>query len=156
MGRAKEKLFIEAANFELLVGPWQVWFFGHRLVPRPTVKKNFFWTVCGTLAGNRALAKLLNFLVKFMTKEVVIEALRGGRKGLKVGRLFEFVEEEFDGFSYSRMPATVVLSKVPKPVKYGLANMKNVALGACALVFRRILVVCPGVRSNILVLIGLM
>ena len=91
-----------------------------------------------------------------MTKEVVILEFMGGRKGLKIGRFFTCVEEEFDGFSYSRMPATVVLSKVPMPVKYGLANMRNVALGDCGLVFRRTLVVCPGVMSNILVLRGLM
>ncbi len=149
VGRTKETLFIEAANFELLLGPWQVWFLGHGLLPRPTVKKNRFWTVLWTLTGNLALPKLLNLLVKFMTKEV---ALRAGRAGLKRRCFFEVDVE----FSYSRMPATVELSKVPKPVKYGLANIKNVAFGSWGFVFRRTLVVCPGVMTNTLVVKGFM
>ena len=147
MGRMKEILLIEAENFELLLGPWQVWFLRHGLLPRPTVKKNRFWTVWGTLIGNLAVAKLLNFLAKFMTKEV---ALRAGRTGLKCGRLFKADVE----LSYSRMPATVELSKVPKPVKYGRANIKNIALGSWGFVFRRTLVVCPGVMTNTLVVKG--
>lgn len=78
MGRMKDTLFIVAVNFVVLVGPWQVWFFGQGLVPRPTVKKNRFWTVWGTLAGNWEFAKLRNLLEKFATKAV---ALIGGRIG---------------------------------------------------------------------------
>lgn len=137
-------LFIEAANFVVFVGPWQVWFLGQGLVPRPTVKKNFLSTFCGTLAGNLAVAKLLNLLVKLATKFV---ALIAGKPGLRSGLFFKLL----DGVSYSRIPATVVLSKVPMPVAYGLANIKKVALGALGLVFRRTLVVCPGVIINTLV-----
>lgn len=110
VGRTKETLLIEAANIELLLGPWQVWFLGQGLLPKPTVKKNRFWIVWGTLAGNLAVAKLRSFLLKFMAKEV---PLRGGRAGLRSGSFFK---EEFDGFSYSRMPAAVELSKFAKPV----------------------------------------
>lgn len=115
MGRIKEMLLIEAANLLLLLGPWHVWFLGHGLVPRPTVKKKRFRTVFGTLAGNLELAKLLNFAEKFATNEV---ALIWGRVGLKRGGFLGEVEAEgFEGFLYSRIPATVELSKVPMPVK---------------------------------------
>ena len=104
-------LLTEAENFVPL-GPWHVWFFGHGLFPRPTVKKNFLSAVWGTLTGNRELARLRSLLVKFATTFV---ALIGGRVGLKA--------VEFEEVSYSSIPATVVLSNVPWPVKYGLANM---------------------------------
>jgi hypothetical protein len=115
-GRTKEILLIEAANLVWLLGPWHVWFLGHGWVPRPTVKKNRLSTLRGTLAGNLALAKLRNLLLKFATNEV--SPIRG-RIGLKSLRFLIRVEEE--GFErvveYSTIPATVELSKVPMPVK---------------------------------------
>ena len=45
-----------------------------------------------------------------------------GREGFKVGIVFFGATS---GFLYSRMPATVELSKVPMPVKYGLASIKK-------------------------------
>lgn len=108
-----EMLLTEAANLVPL-GPWQVWLLGQGLVPRPTVKKKRLSTFCGTFAGNLALARLRNLLVKFAAKEV---SLRGGRVGLKKGSFVVLEEEEDELFrSYLRIPAVVELSKVPGPV----------------------------------------
>ena len=153
-GRVKDTLFTAAANFVPLVGPWQVWFFWQGLVPRPTVKKKCLSTFWGTFAGNWELAKLRSLLAKFVAKEV---SLRAGSMGLKSESfLTELVEwREWGGTSYSRIPATVELSKVPWPVAYGLALMKNVALGYLDLVLRRTLVVWPGAMRIVSVSNGL-
>lgn len=122
-------LFIPASNFVRLLGPWQVVFDGHGLEPSPTVKKNCLSMVRGTLAGYLALAKLRNDRVKLDTKFV---ALIGGKDGLSKGSFVVFLawlKGWFGKWSYVRIPAVVELSKVPKPVKYGLAVMRNVALG---------------------------
>lgn len=86
--------------------------------------------------------KLRNLLEKLATKEV---SLMAGREGFKVGMFL--AESGF--FLYSRMPATVELSKVPVPVKYGLASMKKVAFGYSGFVFNRTFEVCPGPRTMI-------
>ena len=78
VGITNDTLLTEAANF-VPFGPWQVWFLEHGFVPRPTVKKNWLSTFCGTLAGNSAVARLRSLLVKFVTNEV---SFRGGRLGL--------------------------------------------------------------------------
>lgn len=57
--------------------------------------------------------------------------------------------------SYSSRPVTVVLSKAAGAVAYGRAAMRNVALGALDLVWRRTFMVCPGVMRTTLVLKGL-
>lgn len=105
-----EMLLTEAASLVPL-SPWQVWFLGQGLVPRPTVKKKRLSTGCGTFAGNLALARLRNLLVKFVAKEV---SLRGGRAGLKRGS-FLVLDDEL-GRRYWRIPAVVELSKEPGPV----------------------------------------
>lgn len=87
---------------------------GHGLEPNPTVKKNRLSMDWGTLAGNWALAKLRNLLLKLAAKEV---SLKAGRVGLSSGRLrLIFEEREELGCLYLRSPAVVVLSKVPRPV----------------------------------------
>ena len=68
--------------------------------------------------------------MKLVAKEVSFKA---GNVGLNNGKfLLKLDEEKLFGFSYSRIPATVVLSKVPWPVAYGLASMKKFAPGYCA------------------------
>ena len=79
-------LLTEAENLAPL-GPWHVMSLGHGLDPSPIVKKNRLSTVWGTLAGNLAVAKLRNFLVKLVTKPVAL-GLTGGRVGLRRGSLF--------------------------------------------------------------------
>lgn len=143
VGCANEMLLTDAANLVPL-GPWQPWVWSHGLVPRPTVKKkcsSIFW---GTLAGYCRLAKLRNLFEKLAAKAV---SFRAGKVGLKSGSFLTetVVLESGDGHcSYSRIPATVELSKVPAPVKYGVASMRKVAAGNWGLVLRRTLVVCPG------------
>lgn len=83
VGRAKETLLTEAANFDPL-GPWHVVLFGHGDDPSPTVKKKCLSTVWGTFAGNLELAKLLSFLVKLETNNV---ELKSGSVGLCKGRV---------------------------------------------------------------------
>lgn len=91
-------------------------FLGQGLVPRPTVKKKCLSTFLGTLAGNLALARVLNFPVKFATKAVTAVPFVGGR----VVRLLILVKlllvVVVKGW-YWRMAAVVELSKVPRPVK---------------------------------------
>ena len=77
-------MLTEAANLVPL-GPWQVLFWSHGFVPRPTVKKKCLSTFWGTLAGYCALARLLSLFVKLVAKEV---SLRGGKFGLKRGRFW--------------------------------------------------------------------
>lgn len=145
VGSEKEMLLTDAENLVPL-GPWQVWFLGHGLLPRPTVKKKRFWTVCGTFDGNFSLARLRNLWLKFAAKAV---SLMAGRVGFRTRRPF------FDGCVYSRMPAVVELSILPWPVKYGLADIKKVAFGERLFVFRRTFVVCPGEMRTIFVSKGL-
>lgn len=153
VGIVNETLLIEAANFVPL-GPWQVWFSGHGLAPNPTVKKNFLSTFCGTLAGNSSVAKLRSLFVKFVTKMV---SLRDGSDGFNSGSfLLKEVGELRLKSSYSRTPAVVELSKVPRPETYGLAIMRKVAPGKDGLVRRRTLVVWPGAMMMVSVSKGLM
>lgn len=137
----------------VLLGPWQVLFCEQGSDPRPIVKKKRLSTFFGTLAGNLALAKLRIFLTNFVANVV---SLNTGRDGLRRGSflflLLEFVAEGF--WSYSSIPAVVVLSKEPGPVAYGLAAIRKVELGALALAMSRTLVVCPGVMSTMWVLKG--
>ena len=95
------------------------------------------------MAGSCALAKLRSLLAKFVAKEV---SFRAGKIGLKRKSFFiEMLEcKLWGGNSYSKMPATVELSKVPCPVTYGLAVMKNVAFGYLGLVLRSTFVLWPG------------
>lgn len=151
LGRTKETLFTVAASLVLL-GPWQVWFAGHGLSPRPTVKKNLRSTFWGTLAGNFAFARLRILRLNFIE---YAESLNFGSLGLRRGSfgLLAFGLVDF-GSSYSRNPVTVVLSKAAGPVAYGRAAIMKVALGALGMALRRTLVVCPGVMSTVLVLKG--
>ncbi|KAE8693091.1 hypothetical protein F3Y22_tig00110819pilonHSYRG00314 [Hibiscus syriacus] len=73
--------------------------------------------------------------------------------GVRAGSKTDGEEERFVNLLWDidRELATVVLSKVPMLVAYGLANMKKVAFGASDLVFKRTFVVCSGVIINILV-----
>lgn len=95
-------------------------FAGHGFVPSPTANKNFLPAVCGTLAGNLLLAKLRNFPARFCTNWVTLVncvALKGGREGWKRVRLWREALEWVSGRWYWRIPAVVVLSAVPWPVK---------------------------------------
>ena len=88
------------------------------------------------------LAKLRSLLAKFVAKEV---SFRAGKIGLNIENfLIEMLECKLGGNSYSKMPETLELSKVPCPVTYGLAVMKNVAFGYRGLLLRSTFVVCPG------------
>ena len=112
VGSTKETLLTAAANRLLLLGPWHVPLTAHGWVPSPTVKKNRRSTSCGTCAGYSSDARLRSLAVKLDTKLV---SLIFGKVGLNRGRflLKEPAEGGEMGSSYSRMPATVVLSKVP-------------------------------------------
>ena len=88
---------------------WRVLLAGQGLDPSPMVKKNRFCMVCGTFAGNSAVTKLRNFLVKFARKPVPITA---GRVGFMT---VLFAWEAW--FWHSGILAIVELSKVPSPVK---------------------------------------
>ncbi|WVY99269.1 hypothetical protein V8G54_025339 [Vigna mungo] len=145
-------LFMEAANFVLLLGPSHVWFLGHGMLPRPIVKKKLLSTFRGTFAGYFALFKLRNLLLKLATKEV---SLIEGRVGFRRVWFFKSDSEGGVSISYSRMPANVELLKVPLAVKKGLASMKKVAFMNLGFVFNATLVVCPGLMTMILELKGL-
>ena len=89
------------------------------------------------------MAKLRSLLVNFVAEAV---SLRAGNVGLKSWSFFigRFELGAFDKNSYSRIPATVELSKVPRPVTYGLAVIRKVAFGNFGFVFKRRFVVWPG------------
>jgi hypothetical protein len=86
-------------------------------VPSPTVKKKRRSTFAGTRAGLLQLARLRSFVLNFVAVAV---SLKGGKAGLIKARVLVV---------YVRIPATVVLSKVPNEVVYGHAAIRNEEFG---------------------------